>query len=260
MSDLNYLQHKSLENNSNVKHAFFTRNGGVSKNIYSSLNIGLSSNDNKDNIIENRNRVATSFSLSINNLCIASQIHSNKVFVIDNPNVDIKSTPEADAIVTNQKNIIISVLTADCTPILFYDKKNQIIGAAHSGWKGAINGIVDNTVEEMLNLGASLSSITAIIGPTIRQKSYEVDNKFRDNFINENNNNAQFFINSIKDNHYMFDLPSYIKSKLNNIQVSDIHDLEIDTYSNEDMFFSYRRKTHRNEDDYGRQISAICLY
>lgn len=188
-----------------------------------------------------------------------NQVHSNTVVVINDQNSihDTNNRPKADAIVTNLKNIIIGIVTADCTPILLFDSKNHIIAAVHAGWRGAFSNIIANVTAEMLKIGAEVNNITAVIGPTIAQKSYEISQEFYDGFLKDGSNNKKFFIDGERVGHYMFDLPAYVDSKLEQSGIRNIIDKETDTYSNQDTLFSYRRSTHNNEKDCGRNVSVI---
>lgn len=243
-----------------IPHGFFTRHGGVSDGLYESLNGGYGSKDQHDRVTENRNRACTSLGLKDALLAYAYQVHSPDVVILDRPLDPNNFKPqEADALVTNQKNICLSILTADCCPVLFYDHTNQIIGAAHAGWKGAYHGVLKNTVHAMQKLGADPSSIIVVIGPTIAQKSYEVDQGFYDQFIQQSTANARFFIPSHKQGHWMFDLPGYNIFQLQQCDIATIIDLKQDTYSQPELFFSYRRTCHNNEPDCGRLMSMICL-
>ena len=189
-----------------------------------------------------------------------NQIHSNKVIVIDQLDKIYSSPlPKADSLVTNIQKLPICVVTADCLPIIFKDEKKQIIAITHAGWRGAKAGIIENTIKEMFNLGADISNIKAIIGPAILQNSYEVSHEFYQEFLDESKNNEEFFFNSKKVNHYMFDLSGYAVSKLKKIGIKEIKDVKIDTYKNEKAYFSFRRVTHKNEKDCGRNISIVML-
>ena len=189
-----------------------------------------------------------------------NQIHGNKVVVIDDSKkIYQKPLPKADALVTNIKKLPIAIITADCVPIIFYDEVAEIIAIAHAGWKGAKSNIIENTVQEVLNLGAKIENIKTIIGPCIRQKSYEVSQEFYDDFIKDNQKNMRFFIKSNKECHFLFDLPKYCSNRIANLGINKIKDQEIDTYSNERDWFSYRRSFHKKETDCGRNISCIIL-
>lgn len=241
-----------------ITHGFFTRNGGVSTGLYNSLNCGPGSNDDPEHITQNRKIVCDHIGCAPNKLFTLHQIHSKTC--ITTP-FEIPK-PKADAHITDEPDIALGVLTADCTPVLFYgqkDNKSPVIGAAHAGWGGAIGGVLNETIKAMTKCGASLNSIQACIGPCIAQEFYEVSENFTNTFIKENKDNEKFFIPSSRTAHLMFDLPGYCATKLSNIGVQKIHMLGIDTYSNEQNFFSYRRTTHRKEPDYGRQISVIMI-
>ena len=192
---------------------------------------------------------------------LIDQVHSSDVVVIDDESKIPLATnrPKADAIVTNLKDLIIGLFTADCTPILFFDEKNSVIGAAHAGWLGAFKNIANNTISKMIEIGAQIENIKVVIGPTIRQKSYEISQEFYDRFVVENSENKKFFIDGKRAEKYMFDLPAYVKEQLQNAGIKDIIDEEIDTYSNADKLFSYRRSAHLNEADCGRNVSVIQI-
>ena len=251
---------------SSISHGFFTRNGGVSEEIYASLNCGYGSGDDVENVKENRKIVAAKMGGA---LCTVHQTHSPDAVIV-NDVWEHKDAPKADALVTNQANIILGILTADCLPILFADEKNGVIAAAHSGWKGAFSGVIENTIGKMQQLGADTSSISATIGPAIAQKSYEVGAEFFERFIGKDANNEQFFVKSISPHpnpppegegnvRYLFNLPAYAKSRLLTAGISQINIIAQDTYFNDNEFFSYRRSCKRGEPVYGRQISAITL-
>jgi YfiH family protein len=188
-----------------------------------------------------------------------NQVHGNQVVTVDDQtkihgNQDL---PKADAIVTNLKNVVIGVITADCSPILFFDKEKNIIAATHAGWRGAKFGVILETISEMKKLGAK--NIEAVIGPMIQQKSYEVSKEFFDDFLTEDSANKKFFIAGESADKYLFDLPSYVEEKITKAGVSKIQNQRIDTYTNEADFFSYRRSTHRKESDCGRNVSVIAI-
>ncbi|WP_428672296.1 peptidoglycan editing factor PgeF [Roseibium sp.] len=241
-----------------VRHGFFTRQGGVSEGLYGSLNIGLGSDDDRDNVLENRSRVSGALGVSETRLVSPYQIHSPDVITVSAPFED-DADRKADALVTATPGLAIGVSTADCGPVLFADPEARVIGAAHSGWKGAISGVLQNTVTAMEALGAARVNITAVLGPTISQRAYEVGPEFRDRFIEDALDNARFFVPSGRADHFMFDLPGFIGTRLEQLDLRQVADLGVCTYADEDRFFSYRRTTHRREPDYGRQISAILL-
>lgn len=190
-----------------------------------------------------------------------NQIHSNKVIIIDDLSkiYDGEPLPKADAIVTNIKDLPIAVITADCVPIIFYDDTQKIAAIAHAGWRGAKSRIIENVVSCMVEMGCKVSDIKVEIGPCIRQKSYEVSKEFFDEFVSDKKSNEEFFISSNKEGHFMFDLPKYCYSKLENLGLENIKDKEVDTYVNDKTLFSYRRSTHKGEVDSGRNISTIIL-
>lgn len=231
-----------------VLHGFFTRGGGVSTGIYGSLNCGPGSDDDPAHVVENRARALNPLSETAD-LIGLHQIHSNIVHIIDAP-----LRLEGDGFVTNRPGLALSILTADCAPLLFADPQAGVIGAAHAGWKGAATGIIENTVQKMCDLGAERSRITAAIGPCIAQPSYEVGPEFYDKI-----NDSRFFTPSNKNGHHQFDLPGYILAQLHKSGLTKIDHIARDTYCQEQDFFSYRRTTHRGENDYGRQISIILL-
>ena len=239
-----------------IKHGFFTRLGGVSSNIYSGLNCGLGSNDKQESVHQNRMLVAKFLDIRRSQLIFVHQIHSAKVITIrDKPTKPLKG----DAIVTNSKNLALSILTADCQPVLFADKKNSVIGAAHAGWKGAIGGILESTISGMRQQGAQVDEISCAIGPTIGPLSYEVGPEFPKAFLDSDPDNVKYFQPSKQKNHFMFDLPSFIESRLSKIGIEKIFQLGCDTYQDPKNFYSYRRSCHKDEEDYGRLLSTIVI-
>lgn len=241
-----------------IRHGFFTRQGGVSGGIYTSLNIGLGSDDERSSVLENRGRVAGQLGIGADRLVSPYQIHSADVITVSAPFAQ-DADRKADALVTATPGLAIGIATADCGPLLFADTKAGVIGAAHSGWKGAVTGILQNTVAAMEALGATRTNITAVLGPTISQGAYEVGPEFKERFLQEHPDNTRYFKPSERAEHFMFDLPAFITDKLRALGLGAVADLALCTYADEDRFFSYRRTTHRKEPDYGRQISAIAL-
>ncbi|WP_150523918.1 peptidoglycan editing factor PgeF [Roseibium sediminis] len=241
-----------------IVHGFFTRQGGVSDGIYASRNVGLGSNDDRDKVLENRKRIANALGTEADRLATPYQIHSADVITLAEPFSE-NDDRKADALVTNQKGLAIGILTADCGPVLFADAEAGVVGAAHAGWKGAIGGILQNTISAMEALGARRGRISAILGPTISQAAYEVGPEFHERFLDANSGYTRFFNVSEKPDHYMFNLPAFIRLQLETAGVSIAGDIGLCTYCDEERFFSYRRTTHRNEPDYGRQISAIMI-
>jgi polyphenol oxidase len=240
-----------------VRHAFFTREGGVSGGIYQSLNAGLGSQDDPAHIAENRRRMAEQIGVAPERFLSVHQTHSPDVAVAEGP-WPAAPRPRADAIVTRTPGLAIGVTAADCGPILLVDPSARVIGAAHAGWKGALTGVLESTLTAMEKLGAERSAILAAIGPLIRQCSYEVGGEFVERFIESEAENTLFFLPSTREGHSMFDLAGFIRRRLENAGVLMIDDTGLDTYSDE-RFFSYRRSVHRSEPDYGRHVHAIVL-
>jgi YfiH family protein len=240
-----------------LRHAFFSRDGGVSDGIYAGLNGGIGSNDDPAKVAENRRRMAEQMGVTLDHFLTLFQVHSPDAVVASAP-WDTASRPRADAIVTRAEGLAIGVTAADCGPILFVDPNARVIGAAHAGWKGALTGIIESTVGAMEGLGAERAGIVAAIGPLIRQPSYEVGNEFVERFMEEDAENTLFFLPAAREGHAMFDLAGFIRARLENAGVLVIDDIGIDTYSDE-RFFSYRRSVHRKEPDYGRHVHAIVL-
>ena len=242
-----------------IRHGFFGRQGGVSKGIYDSLNCGIGSDDNKKAVNENKRRVAEHFSVNLEKLVTVNQIHSPDCHIVTEP---FSERPDGDAMVTDKSGLVIGVLTADCGPVLFAGKKEDgapVIGAAHAGWGGALGGVLESTIARMTEIGAVPDSIRAAVGPCIGPASYEVSASFENPFVERNPEDERFFKTARKEGHFMFDLPGYIASRLAEAGLKQITITGHDTYALEDAFFSYRRKTHRGEADYGRQISAIAI-
>jgi YfiH family protein len=247
---------KRLNNFNNIKHCFFSRENGFSKGIYSSMNCGLGSNDNKKIVEKNLRIVSTKMGVKRKDLILMNQTHSNKVVIINQNNID-KKIINSDAIITNIKGMALGVLTADCVPLILYDKTNNIIACVHAGWKGAITGIIKNTIEKIYEIKNS-NEIIAAIGPCIGKKSYEVDLEFYKSFMKETKKNEIFFI-SKKNEKFNFNIRGYVKNKLNESGVNNIDNIEFDTFEENDKFYSYRRSIKLGEADYGRCISTICL-
>ncbi|MBN8648129.1 MAG: peptidoglycan editing factor PgeF [Caulobacterales bacterium] len=257
MSELLIVGAQNLENLTGIKHGFFGRKGGTSTGIYASLNCGFSSNDNPKNVKQNRQKVCDYFGVELGNLLNPYQIHSNIAQYIDEP--FRKDGPRVDAFVTGKKGIAIAILTADCAPVLFADEKNGIIGAAHAGWQGAFNGVLENTIDLMIEKGAMVENIKAAIGPCIDQESYEVSQEYYDRFIEQSQDNIQFFNDAIEPQKYQFSLKKYCASRLEKAGITNIEILKHDTCALENDFFSNRRRNKAGEPDYGRNISVIML-
>ena len=250
------IRSKKLTKIENLKHGFFNSIGGHSKNIYKSLNCGPGSLDNKSNIKKNLQIVKKKISNKAKNIFLLNQVHSNKFIFIDKK-YNNKNKPKADAVITNQRNLPIAVLTADCTPILIYDDKTKMIAAIHAGWKGAFKGILDKVIKFMIKKGCKLENITAVIGPSISSKNYEIKEDFKKKFIKKDKKNLIFFKN--KKNKLYFDLPNYIYTSLKTIKIKHIDFLKIDTFDIKNKFFSARRALKLKHNDYGRNISIIML-
>ena len=241
-----------------VRHAFFTRAGGVSGGIYASLNAGVGSNDDPDHVAENRARMAATLGVAPDRFLTSYQIHSPEVVVVTEPWKD-DARPRADAMVTTVPALAIGVSTADCGPVLFADAQARVIGAAHTGWRGALGGVTDQTIAAMEKLGAARERIVAALGPMIRQQNYETGADLRHRFVADHADSARFFRPAARDGHFMFDLAGYVVARLAAARVRTIEDMGACTYANPDKFFSYRRMTHRGEADYGRHVNAIVL-
>ena len=237
-----------------VKHGFFTRKGGASSGIFRGLNCGTGSSDQSDIVRINRARVAEA--MGVDGLNAVHQYHSAEVMTVTEPLGEAK--PKADAMVTNVPGQALSILTADCQPVLFSDPEAKVIGAAHAGWRGALAGVLEATIEAMVALGATRGDIRATVGPTISQKAYEVGPEMLDEFIAEDPENARFFAQGQGD-RYQFDLPAYGVHRMRTAGIGDANWIRHCTYSDADRFFSYRRTTHAKEADYGRLISVIRL-
>lgn len=240
-----------------LRHAFFTRDGGVSDGVYASLNAGIGSHDDPAHVAENRRRMAEQMGVAPGHFLTLFQTHSPDTVVATGP-WQGTSRPRGDAIVTRTAGLAIGVTAADCGPILLVDPTARVIGAAHAGWKGALTGILESTIAAMEALGAERSGTVAAIGPLIRQHSYEVGDEFVERFIAADAENALYFIASAREGHAMFDLAGFIRMRLENAGVLMIDDVGVDTYS-DPRFYSYRRSVHRNEPDYGRHVHAIVL-
>ena len=248
---------KKLSKFSEISHGFFNKNGGVSKGIYKSLNCGTGSKDKKNNIKKNLKIVKNKISKKSNEIFLVKQIHSSK-FIFLSKNIKIKNrSVTADAIITDKKYFPIAVLTADCVPILLFDKKRGMIAAIHAGWRGAFKGVISKVINFMLKNGCDRNDITAAIGPSIAQKNYNVKLDFKNKFIKKHKKNKIFFKN--RNKLIYFDLPNFIKSELKFNKISKIDMINIDTYDKKNNFFSARRSLKLKHDDYGRNISIIMI-
>ena len=248
---------KKLSKFSEINHGFFNKNGGVSEGIYKSLNCGIGSKDKKNNIKKNLKIVKSKIGKNPKEIFLVKQIHSNK-FIFLSKNAKIKNRSiNADAIITEKKNFPIAILTADCVPLLLFDKKKKMIAAIHAGWKGAFKGVINKVIKFMLKKGCSRKDITVAVGPSIAQKNYNVKLNFKNKFIKKHKKNKIFFKNINK--LIYFDLPNYIKSQLKFNKISKIDMINIDTYDKKNNFFSARRSLKLKHDDYGRNISIIMI-
>ena len=252
------VQAPSLSKLARIRHAFFTRSGGVSDGVYASLNGGVGSNDAPEKVAENRARMAAALRVTPQRFLTPYQIHSPDVVVAD-PSWTQETRPRADALVTREPKLAIGVSTADCGPLLFADAEAGVIGAAHAGWRGAFSGVIEATLAAMEKLGASRERITVALGPTIRQPNYEVGPEFVERFLAADADNSRFFLPSARAGHAMFDLTGYIAERARRAGVGSFEDLGLCTYADPERFFSYRRMTQRGEPDYGRHINAIAL-
>lgn len=241
-----------------IRHAFFTRQGGASTGLYASLNGGLGSNDLASAVHENRRRMAATLGSDPLDFLSLYQIHSAEAVTVKE-RWGLADRPKADAMVTNLNGVTLAIATADCGPVLFADAQARVIGAAHAGWKGAFTGVLEATLNAMEALGAKRDRITAVLGPTISQPSYEVGAEFKAIFISENPSHDEFFVPGNLPDKSHFNLPAFIGFRLKDAGIGSFTDLRLCTYADESRFFSYRRATHRNEADYGRLISAITL-
>ena len=248
---------KKLEEFKNLKHCFFSRKNGVSKGYYESLNCGLGSEDKKENVLNNLEFVAKKITCNKKSLITLNQQHTNQVIHFDN-NKSVKNKLTGDAIVSEVKNIGIGILTADCAPIFFYDPQKKIIGCAHAGWKGALNGVIKNTVKKFNELNSKNSDLIAAVGPCINKKNYEVKEDFFEKFISQDKSNKKFF-DIINNKKYFFDLRGFVNKELSNLNIKNIDNIEMDTFSEKEFFYSYRRSRLNREQDYGRCISVILM-
>lgn len=239
-----------------LPHGFLGRRGGMSVGECAGLNVGFGSNDDREAIAGNR-RLAVAALLQDAELVTVHQIHSPEVVVASEPWAQ-DERPRADAMVTDTPNLLLGILTADCAPVLFADHKAVVVGAAHAGWRGALAGVTDATIDAMEKLGARRENIHAAVGPCIGQPSYEVDEAFRARFLHADEENSRFFVPGPAGKPH-FDLEAYVVHRLIAAGIDEVEALNLDTYADEDRFFSYRRSTHRGQADYGRQLSAIAI-
>lgn len=238
-----------------LRHGFFTRRGGASSGVFQGLNCGPGSSDQSEIVAINRRRVAQAMQTEPEHLITVHQVHSATVAHVTGP---LANKPRADGIVTATPGLALSVLTADCQPVLFADMEAGVIGAAHAGWRGALDGVLEATVDAMEGLGANRADIRAVIGPTISQRAYEVGPEFLAEFLSGDPETARFFAQGNGD-RMLFDLPGFGLHRLRSAGVGHAEWTRHCTYSDPERFFSYRRSTHAGEADYGRLIASIRL-
>ena len=245
---------KKLKNFKKLKHCFFSKKNGFSKGIYSSLNCGRGSKDNKKNVQKNLELVANKMKVEKNKLILMHQTHSNRVKIINEKNY--KKKINADAMVTKMKSTALGVVTADCVPIILYDTRNEVIGCIHAGWKGAFSGIIKNTISKFKKINNN-NNIYASVGPCIGKKSYEVDLVFFKKFVRKSHSNKKYF-SSKNSQKKFFDLRKFVTDKLLDCKVK-IDQVDHDTFAEKSNFYSYRRSGKLHEKDYGRCISTISM-
>ena len=251
------IKSRKLFQQKKISHGFFNRNGGKSIGVYKSLNCGPGSNDDVDKVKKNLKIVKNKISNKSKNIFLLHQTHSSKFIFIDKNFKFQKKKIKADAVITVKKKLPIAVLTADCVPILLYEREKNIIAAIHAGWKGAFKGIIKNVVNFMLKKGCETKYMTAAIGPCIKQKSYNVKDNFKKKFIKKDKKNKIFF--KKKKNLIHFNLSGFVKYQLKSIKITNIDTVNIDTFVKKNNFFSARRSLQLKHDDYGRNISIIMI-
>jgi YfiH family protein len=252
------LEARSLAALDGVRHAFFTRAGGVSQGLYATLNGGIGSNDKPEHVAENRNRMAQALGVTPEHFLSLYQVHSPDVVVAEQP-WPREARPRADAMVTRVPGLALGISTADCGPVLFADAQARVIGAAHAGWRGALTGVLEATVAAMAKLGARRDRLVVALGPMIRQASYEVGPEFVERFTAADPDNGRYFAEHHGEDRRRFDLAGYVTQRLARAGIAQIEDLGFDTCAEPDRFYSYRRSTLLREPDYGRHINAIAL-
>lgn len=263
---LNILTSQSIEaaaqKNGRIRHGFFARQGGKSKGLYQGLNVGIGSDDHTPTVHENRAMAASALGVAAPLLATPYQVHSPSVAIVPEDwapgDWDADNRPKADAVASKNSGLAIGIVTADCGPVLFADPEAGVIGAAHAGWKGAIGGVLETTIDAMESLGATRANIHATLGPTISQANYEVGPEFVEQFVSQSADHAEYFAEATRPGHKMFDLVGFIVDRLNRAGVQG-NALNVCTYADPKSFYSYRRSTHQSEPDYGRQLSAISL-
>ena len=259
------LAAENLATLASVSHGFFTRGGGVSRKIYESLNCGFGSGDDRDNVAENRRRVMSTLGFGVDRLNTVFQVHGTEVLSIESPLTRhntaeaARKAPKADALVTRVPGVALGILTADCAPVLLADPVAGVIGAAHAGWRGLLDGVLEAAIAAMAGLGASAVNIHAAIGPCIGAASYEVDDDLANRFTDQSIDQGHYLGPATRPGHQMFNLGACARHRLQLAGVGNIQRIDCDTYADQGRFFSYRRSSHRNEADYGRMLSAIAF-
>ena len=257
---LEVIHDPSLQKIPGIGHGFFTRKGGVSQGRYKTLNCAFASQDDPESVRENRRRVMAYFDYSLEALTTVRNVHGNQVMSVEDSGWSEEQKPEADAMVTQQKNIVLASDSADCPIVLFADEQAGVIGLAHAGWRSAVSGILEATLKKMVSLGAKHQNISAAISPCIHQESYEVSLDFYQQFLEHGAQNEQFFKPSVREQYFMFALPEYVQSRLKACQLKSISmEAALNTYADEQRFFSCRRATHRGEPDFGGHFSCIFI-
>ena len=251
------ISEPALDALSGIRHGFFTREGGVSGGVFASLNCGFGSGDAMDKVAENRRRAMARLGVGADALTTLYQVHSAEVVAVERPFAQGQA-PRADAMVTRTPGLALGILTADCAPVLFADPRARIAGAAHAGWRGALNGVVEATVAAMEKLGARREDIVAAVGPAIARGSYEVGPEFRREFLARDAANEVFFDKGTGD-RFRFDLPSYVAERLRRAGIGTVAEVAADTCADPDRFFSYRRTTLQGGRDYGRALSGVVI-
>ncbi len=255
---LEVLEDPSLKKIHSIQHGFFTRSGGVSRGIYASLNCTYASPDNPNHVRENRRRVAAHFGYELNALVSVQNMHSNQVVIIDKPSFNgIRQL--ADGMVTKLPNVLLGSSSADCPTLLFYDDRARVIGLSHAGWRGAKDGVIESTIEKMVLLGADPTHISAAISPCIHQESYEITSEFYEAFLEQDMNNKIYFETTQKANHFLFNLPEYVKGRLAKLNIKSISsEVSCNTYTDE-RFFSRRRAFKKGESAFGCNFSCLVM-
>ncbi len=248
---------QKLQKFQNIKHCFFSRKNGFSKGLYKSLNCGLGSADKKEDVMKNLQLVSRKIGCKDEFLITLNQVHSDKVIYFEDKSL-VENKLVGDAIVTKAKNVGIGILAADCAPILLYDPNKKIIGCIHAGWKGALKGIVRNTINKFKELNSNINDLIVVVGPCIKKEEYNVKSDFLEKFININPKHEIFF-EKTKKNEYLFDLRYFINKEISDLNIINIENIKLDTFSAPETFYSYRRSRHNEEKDYGRCISVILM-